>query len=116
MQLNSCNIFQIHIYEVKCPIGRRKSWKKSIIKFYPLPWGLLILSMLVVGRETGKYVNGMNLHIEEGKQCVVIDAGHGGFDPGKIGINKALERGLNLQIVLKLKEFLEANDISIVMT
>ena len=27
-----------------------------------------------------------------GEVCVVLDAGHGGYDPGKIGINNALEK------------------------
>ncbi len=78
--------------------------------------GLLIISMLVVGRETGKYVSGMNLLVKENKPCVVIDAGHGGSDPGKVGINNALEKDINLQIALKVKDFLEANDINVVMT
>lgn len=39
---------------------------------------------------------------------VVIDAGHGGFDPGKVGINGAEEKKINLQISLLLEQFLEA--------
>lgn len=48
--------------------------------------------------------------------CVVIDAGHGGDDPGKVGINKALEKDINLEIAKLLKKYLEANDINVVMT
>ena len=48
--------------------------------------------------------------------CIVIDAGHGGIDPGKIGINNALEKDINLEIALKLKQKLEAAGIKIVMT
>lgn len=48
--------------------------------------------------------------------CVVIDAGHGGEDPGKVGINKVLEKDVNLAIAQKLKMFLEQNDIKVVMT
>ncbi len=47
---------------------------------------------------------------------VAIDAGHGGFDPGKVGINNALEKDINLSIANKLKSLLEQNDIKVIMT
>jgi N-acetylmuramoyl-L-alanine amidase len=47
---------------------------------------------------------------------VAIDAGHGGFDPGKIGINNTLEKDINLSIAIKLKDLLEQNDIRVIMT
>ena len=47
---------------------------------------------------------------------VVIDAGHGGSDPGKVGINHILEKDINLKIATYLKRDLEANDIRVVMT
>lgn len=47
---------------------------------------------------------------------VVIDAGHGGKDPGKIGVNDALEKDINLQIALRLKRILEQNDVMVVLT
>jgi len=47
---------------------------------------------------------------------VVIDAGHGGFDPGKVGINKALEKDINLSIAFKLKNYLEEDAINVIMT
>lgn len=52
----------------------------------------------------------------EGKTLIVIDAGHGGSDPGKVGINKALEKDINLSIALMLKEYLEKKDITVIMT
>lgn len=84
--------------------------------------GIMLLSMFVVAREGAVYVNSMQAvskGAETGKQekwCVVIDAGHGGFDPGKIGINGALEKDVNLQIAEKLQKFLEAADVRVVMT
>jgi N-acetylmuramoyl-L-alanine amidase len=47
---------------------------------------------------------------------VVIDAGHGGFDPGKVGVNKALEKIINLSVAYKLKNLLEQNEIQVIMT
>ena len=37
---------------------------------------------------------------------IVLDAGHGGFDPGKVGINGALEKDINLDISIKLNDIL----------
>lgn len=56
---------------------------------------------------------------KEGKTTspvVVIDAGHGGMDPGKVGVSGALEKEINLAIAKELKELLEQNDITVVMT
>lgn len=53
---------------------------------------------------------------EEGQLVIVIDPGHGGRDPGKVGIDQILEKDINLSIALKLKNLLEQNDIKVVMT
>ena len=47
---------------------------------------------------------------------VILDAGPGGFDPGKIGINGALEKDINLVISQKIKKKLEEQGIRAVMT
>lgn len=47
---------------------------------------------------------------------IVIDAGHGGKDPGKVGVNEALEKEINLSIALRLKSLLEQNDVLVVLT
>ena len=77
--------------------------------------GILMISMFVVARESAVYVN--SAQVEEKKTiCVVIDAGHGGSDPGKVGVNDQLEKEINLQIAQKLKMFLQAEGITVVMT
>ena len=53
---------------------------------------------------------------ETKKAVVVIDAGHGGMDPGKVGINDALEKEINLSIAMRLKTLLEQNGVLVVMT
>lgn len=41
------------------------------------------------------------------KKCIVIDAGHGGFDPGKVASDGVNEKNINLAIASKLSTFLE---------
>lgn len=47
---------------------------------------------------------------------IVLDAGHGGIDPGKVGVNGALEKDINLEIVLKLKALLENKGFKVILT
>jgi N-acetylmuramoyl-L-alanine amidase len=77
---------------------------------------LLVASMLIVGRQAAVYVGSASVVQGEDAPCVILDAGHGGNDPGKVGINGALEKDLNLEIALKVQAYLEANDIRVVMT
>jgi N-acetylmuramoyl-L-alanine amidase len=50
--------------------------------------------------------------------AVVIDAGHGGKDPGAIGINGVEEKKINLSIALKLGELIQDNlsDVRVIYT
>lgn len=50
------------------------------------------------------------------RYTVLIDAGHGGYDPGKVGIDGSLEKNINLSIALKLKKILVQNDVQVLMT
>lgn len=52
----------------------------------------------------------------DGKLRVVVDAGHGGFDPGATGTNGAREADINLQVAKNLKEELEKRGAQVVMT
>ena len=48
--------------------------------------------------------------------CIVLDPGHGGFDPGKVGINDAPEKEVNLEVAKLVRDFLEASGVKVVMT
>lgn len=58
----------------------------------------------------------LNLDKKEEQLTVVVDSGHGGEDPGKIGVNGALEKDINLAIGKMLKEALEKENIQVVLT
>lgn len=78
---------------------------------------LLIFAMLLVAKESAELVKVWNQQNEQEKVLtVVIDAGHGGIDPGKVGVNDALEKDINLSIAMKLKKYLEQQDIRVIMT
>lgn len=48
--------------------------------------------------------------------CIVLDAGHGGSDPGKVGNKDILEKDINLSIVYKLKPLFENKGFKVVLT
>lgn len=47
---------------------------------------------------------------------VVLDAGHGGEEPGAVGPNGLLEKALNLAVVLQVKDILEQAGATVVLT
>ena len=54
--------------------------------------------------------------IDRDEPVIVIDPGHGGEDPGKVGVNDILEKDINLQISMKVRDLLEEVGITVVMT
>ncbi len=52
----------------------------------------------------------------QSKQLIVIDAGHGGEDPGAVGISGIYEKDLNLEIAMLVGEELRARGYEVVYT
>lgn len=75
---------------------------------------VLLVGAYFFAREGAHMVE--NMRAQKGEICIVIDAGHGGDDPGKIGINKEKEKDINLKIARELQKQLEKEGIKIVMT
>ena len=80
---------------------------------------VLLECMLLLSKQAATVVPSSSDSIKDswdkGQKLVVIDAGHGGIDPGKIGVNQVKEKDINLQIALKVKKYLEAGDIQVTM-
>lgn len=77
---------------------------------------LFLLSITYAGKRAEMFTMGEGAGGMDAEFCVVIDAGHGGHDPGKVGVNGAMEKEINLQIAERVKAYLEASDVRVVMT
>ena len=53
---------------------------------------------------------------QQKQPVVVVDAGHGGNDPGKVAANGSLEKDINLAIAKRLAWYLEQADVTVIMT
>lgn len=97
---------------------RRESFMKHGIRIYVMI-GMTVLFLFAfgyLGKRVAVLTGNNKVQYGKSKYYVVLDAGHGGIDPGKVGINGALEKDINLLITLKLKEFLEAEDVKVILT
>lgn len=88
---------------------RRLIWEEVV--------GLLLILMVFLAAKYGT-VQVVSAEVAErnGRPLVVIDSGHGGNDPGKVGVDGSLEKEINLEIAMRLKQYLELEDIEVVMT
>ena len=81
---------------------------------------LVIVARLLATEQSVKVMRNLfqegGIEKKQGEICIVIDPGHGGRDPGKVAVNGALEKDINLAIALRLKDLLEQNDIYVIMT
>lgn len=75
---------------------------------------LLLLGMIFAGKKLSELA--VNGEVKEEMPLVVVDAGHGGKDPGKVGIGGILEKDINLQIARKLEKYLEEHGFQVIMT
>lgn len=56
-------------------------------------------------------------HMPVTNKVIILDAGHGGIDPGKLSNDKLIqEKDVNLSITLKLRELLESSGAVVVLT
>ncbi len=79
-------------------------------------WALMLLSIGFAVRGGVKMASSEQVEIAAERPCVIIDAGHGGKDPGKVGVDGSLEKDINLQIARKLQRFLVMADVDVVLT
>ena len=77
---------------------------------------VLILCACILAGRGWERASSSRVEVQETGWTVVLDAGHGGNDPGKIGVDDSLEKDLNLIIAKKVQKLLEQQDVKVVMT
>lgn len=84
-------------------------------KIMELIFALAVLAgLLFAGDKVRTYVSVQQENVR--RNLVVLDPGHGGRDPGKVGGQGEQEKDINLAISLKVKERLEKDGMEVVMT
>ena len=83
--------------------GKKMEWLMAVI---------LLAAAYFLSREGARLVATQKV----AQKVVVLDSGHGGDDPGKIGGNGVKEKDINLAIARLLKKRLEKQGILVVMT
>ena len=75
---------------------------------------LFLAGLIAASRNITRYV--ASAQVGKSSELVVLDAGHGDTDPGKVGVNEAKEKDINLAIAKKVEGLLKEKGIQVVMT
>ena len=75
---------------------------------------IFLAALIMLSKNLQKMVSSGNVTAKN--NVIVLDSGHGGDDPGKIGVNQAKEKEVNLNISKKIKKRLEKKGWQVVMT
>lgn len=76
--------------------------------------GIFLFGFLVFNAFEKVADEAVSAEVSENELIVVIDAGHGGEDSGAVA-NSVLEKDINLEIALKLRDMLKASGIEVKM-
>lgn len=77
---------------------------------------LAAVSLIVMAGLSVEFRRGVQTAGKKKDITVVVDPGHGGIDPGKVGINGSYEKDVNLAIGKYLKGILEKKKCQVIMT
>ena len=95
-----------------------KRWKRSfsIISAISIILTCCIIAFVCAEAITTSPLYAAALISESEKSVVIIDAGHGGEDPGAVGVGGVYEKTLNMEIALTLGKILTERGFAVMYT
>lgn len=94
----------------------RKTKRKIISGAAAAACAVLALGIFTITRKNDKGAIPVSVDYETEKPVIVLDAGHGGMDGGCSTADGVPEKGINLNILLTLRDMLEINGYEVVVT
>lgn len=89
-------------------------------RFFLISVGIILLIFLTSSYLFATYIVNSDqtteTYISGNNKTIIIDAGHGGEDVGAIGTNNVYEKDLNMQISIKLGDYLKAAGFNVIYT
>lgn len=79
-------------------------------------FALAAVALIVMAGVSVEFRRGVQTAGKKKDITIVVDPGHGGIDPGKVGINGSYEKDVNLAIAKHLKKILEKKQCKVIMT
>ncbi len=78
--------------------------------------GIISTAILLSGRDSDNSVMVSKTYNDSDKPIIILDAGHGGMDGGCVSINGDSEKGINLNILLALRDMLRVSGYDVEVT
>ncbi len=95
---------------------RPKDWYNRMVKT-SVVLGLVVC--VVLGLAFGRQMDRSTLLVSKQRDsapCIIVDAGHGGFDGGAVALDGTVEKEINLSVALKLQKLLQFHGAEVIMT